>query len=596
MQTSERAPERVAKAWILAVPRRGAPPQPAADGGGSYASDGVRAVLFDGVLFDGGDARAVLDAYRVHGDDVVSRLAGRFALVLWDAEREVVLCARDPLGTRPLFYAEVGGELRLSPSLAALRRSPGVPDELDRVVVAEHAILRWHEPEETLFRGIRRVPPGHVLRLTRGGRTLRRYWDPSPKSPGDWIGGDEVERFEELFARAVERCLLGGPVGIYLSGGLDSVSVAALAAERSGAAGRDAPLALSLRFPHPDCDEEQLQRAVARELGLPQLLVGLEEASGPLGVLGSAVELSECWPVPLLNYWLPAYQTLGLEARARGCTAVLSGTGGDEWLSVSPYYAGDLLRRGDLRSVYRLWRNLSRSNPISQFLLLRNIVWRYGARDMLSGYASATLERIAPGVRRRHRMRRIAEATPDWVAPDPELRRQLDERALRYRAEPTTGSLYQRELDDALNHPLMSIEVEETYEAGRRLGVELLQPFWDPDLITFLVRVRPEVLGRGGRSKAMVRRMLERRFPELGFERHKKVVATRYSAELMLDEGRKIWGAMGGPVALSALDAVDFSSVEWAAKRTFAGQNGPDVHRLWYILSLEGWLRGQADT
>jgi len=586
------------EAWVMTLPRRaarrGPAPAPALEDG-PYASDGVRAVVFDGVLHDGADlnATAVLDAYRRFGDEVVSRLDGRFALVVWDAERERVICARDPLGIRPLFYAEVGDEVRLSPSLQALRRSPGVPNELDRVVAAEQACLRWHDPEETLLRGIRRVPPGHLLTLTTAGRTLRRYWDPSPRGPEDWVTEDQLERFEELFVRAVERCLQAGPAAIYLSGGLDSVSVAAVARDRSEAAGLAAPWALSLRFPHPDCDEAELQREVARRLGLPQLLVELGEAAGPRGIIGEAVDLSGAWPAPLLNYWLPAYQHLGVEAVERGCAAILSGTGGDEWLGVTPYYAADLLRAGDLRGIYRLWASLSRSNPIPRLALLRNMVWRYGARELASGVVAGGLERVAPGLLRRHRRRRVAAATPVWAAPDPELRRQMAERALRYERPLETGSLYQRELDDALDHPLVSIEVEESYEAGRRLGVELLQPFWDADLIRFLVRVPPELLGRGGRSKGLVRDMLDRRFPELGFGRHKKVVATSYSSVLMLTEGRRVWERMGGPTQMRKLDVVDFSALQWSAMRTFAGQKRDDVHRLWYILSLEGWLRGQ---
>ena len=90
----------------------------------------------------------MLEAYRRHGEGVVSRLSGRFALVLWDGEQDLVLCARDPLGVHPLFYAEVGDELRLSSSFEALRSSAGVSSELNRVVVAEQACLRWHDPRK----------------------------------------------------------------------------------------------------------------------------------------------------------------------------------------------------------------------------------------------------------------------------------------------------------------------------------------------------------------------------------------------------------------------------------------------------------------
>jgi asparagine synthetase B (glutamine-hydrolysing) len=322
-------------------------------------------------------------------------------------------------------------------------------------------------------------------------------------------------------------------------------------------------------------------------------MVDLEEAAGPEGVLGAAVALSRRWPMPLLNYWLPAYHYLGVEGGRRGCAAILTGTGGDEWLCVSPYYGADLLRSGDFLGVYRLWANLSRSNPVPKLLLLRNMIWRYGARDLLAAEVATGLERLAPDVLRRRRQGKIAAATPDWVAPDRELRRQLDERALRHRRSPSGGSLYQRELEEALDHPLTNVEVEEAHESGRHLGVQVMQPFWDADLIRFLVRVPPEHLNRGGRSKGVVREMLARRFPELGFDRHKKVVATGYSTELMLTEGRRAWERLGGPVELAKLDAVDFARLQWSAMRTFEERDVNEVHRLWYVLSLEAWLRGQ---
>ena len=169
----------------------------------------------------------------------------------------------------------------------------------------------------------------------------------------------------------------------------------------------------------------------------------------------------------------------------------------------------------------------------------------------------------------------------------------MDERALRYRPEPITRDFYQRELEEALDHPLMNIEVEETYEAGRRLGVRVLQPFWDPDLIRFLVRVPPELLNRGGRSKGVVREMLTRRFPEVGFDRHKKVVATNYSSSVMLEGGRRAWQELGGARELARLDVVDAKALHSSAMHTFAARDEREVHRLWFVLSLEAWLRGR---
>jgi asparagine synthase (glutamine-hydrolysing) len=401
---------------------------------------------------------------------------------------------------------------------------------------------------------------------------------------------DRLEEFDGLFTRAVDRCLTRGPAGIFLSGGLDSVGVAAVARERSRAAGLPPPWALSLAFPG-DANEEDVQRGVAGQLGLPQHMVGLQDAVGPGGVLGTALELSRLWPAPLTNYWTPAYQRLARDGGERGCRVILTGTGGDEWLGVTPYYAADLLRRGDVRGLVRLWANLQRSYPVPRLLMARNLLWRFGARDLAAAAAARGLERTAPGLLRRRRLRRLEAATPRWLAPDPALRRSMNERALAARRPPTGRDLYWREMDEALDHPLTSLEVEETHESGRRTGVPVLQPFWDADLVRFLVRTPPELLNRGGRSKSVVRDMVARQVPGLGFERQRKVSATNVATGTVFETAGHAWRRLGGVPCLGALAIADPVRLESEMKRIVAERDRRNAYRLWYAFTVEAWLQ-----
>src|SRR5207244_12601669 len=126
---------------------------------------------------------------------------------------------------------------------------------------------------------VKRVPPVHSIHDGSRSRRVYRYWDPAP--PGEqieWITEDELERFDLLLDQAVNRCLDCGPTAIYLSGGLDSVSIAAIAADNSRQKGMGPPLALSLVFPDPECNEEETQRSVAKDLGLPQILMDFDSA------------------------------------------------------------------------------------------------------------------------------------------------------------------------------------------------------------------------------------------------------------------------------------------------------------------------------
>ncbi len=116
-------------------------------------------------------------------------------------------------------------------------------------------------------------------------------------------------------------------------------------------------------------------------------------------------------------------------------------------------------------------------------------------------------------------------------------------------------------MNESLDHALLAMELEEYFEAGRRLGVRFGHPFWDADLLTLLYRTPPELLNQGGRSKGLVRSMLARRFPELGFERQRKVSGTPVSRRIFVEEGGAAWRRLGGATALSDLGVVDARAV-----------------------------------
>ena len=118
-----------------------------------------------------------------------------------------------------------------------------------------------------------------MLRRDENGARCRRYWDPAPDGNIEWVRPDEIEQFDALFDQAVARCMAPGPVGIFLSGGLDSVSVAAVATTRARAAADREPLALSLAFPG-DANEEPVQREVATALGIDQIVLDWDAAVG----------------------------------------------------------------------------------------------------------------------------------------------------------------------------------------------------------------------------------------------------------------------------------------------------------------------------
>jgi asparagine synthase (glutamine-hydrolysing) len=310
-------------------------------------------VLFDREVFAGSsrpdcsDAKRVLYAYAREGEAALSRLRGSFVVAIVDGARGRAILARDPMGSHPLFYVETGSCVLFAASPGRLLDWPGVSREFNRAAIADHLCFRWPDPHETFFKAVRRVPPGTRALLSKGRLRFDRYWDPAPvDQPVQWLTAEQASCFDDVFERAVKRCLCHGQTGILLSGGLDSISIAAAAADCARASGQSAPLALSLGFPDPECNEQERQAAVARHLGLRQILLGFDEALGSRPLLRQTLELSAKAAAPILGAWQPAYLALLRRARLDGVRTILTGDGGDDWLNVTSYYAADLIRRG----------------------------------------------------------------------------------------------------------------------------------------------------------------------------------------------------------------------------------------------------------
>ncbi|MFB3855260.1 MAG: asparagine synthase-related protein [Vicinamibacterales bacterium] len=537
-----------------------------------------------------GAAALVAHIWEARRERAVDGLRGAFALVVWDRARPEVLAFRDHVGQYPLFWAcGERGAVLISPSIDLLLQQPGVGRDVNRAALADHLSHRWPDKEETCFLSVKRIPPGNVLRLSERDRRLERYWSPGMRGDTiDWISDEEIVRFDPLFEQAVRRSAMGAPTGISLSGGLDSISVASVLASLAAASGASRPLALSLGFPG-ECSEEGVQRSVATGLGLDQIFVPILDSVGDRGIVGSSLDLAASRPLPLLSPWCSSYFNLAGLARQHGVDVILTGTGGDEWLTVSPYYAADLMLRADIGGILRMASANHRSFNVSWARVLRGL-GRFGVRPI----ASMALGRVAPVAWRRSRLARLMRKTPSWVAPDPALRRELAERAELALTDPgPPEGFYAAELRASLDHPLVAWEVEESFETGRSAGVLYRHPYLDADLIDFLFRVPPQILNRGGRSKGLVREAVSRRFPALGFERQKKATGTSFYRSLLQREGPVEWKRLAGPRKMGEIGLVDLDSATATAEKIFQGFL-PELHRIWDILALETWLRARC--
>ncbi len=217
-----------------------------------YNEDGSVAVVLNGEIYNyaelreellqaghtlatNGDTEVIAHLYEEHGTGCLSRLRGMFAFALWDSRRQRLFLARDRVGKKPLFYSFRGGALSFASELQALIQDPEVSREVDHEAIDAYLAYGYVPAPMSIFRGVRKLPPAHLLVYQEGALTTERYWrlDYSAKRPVKDVRELHQEIRTSLRTAVSRRLVADVPVGAFLSGGIDSSAVVAAMAEQS---------------------------------------------------------------------------------------------------------------------------------------------------------------------------------------------------------------------------------------------------------------------------------------------------------------------------------------------------------------------------
>ncbi|MDI6782432.1 MAG: asparagine synthase-related protein, partial [bacterium] len=157
----------------------------------------------------------------------VQKLNGMFAFALWDKTKERLLLVRDRLGIKPLHYAEVDGGLIFASEIKALLKHPAIRSEIDLLSLSKYLTFEYVPAPNTIFKGIKKLLPGHILVWEKGKIATKQYWRLSYQNAECGMRNAEyAERLLELFRASVKRRLISDvPLGAFLSGGIDSSSI-----------------------------------------------------------------------------------------------------------------------------------------------------------------------------------------------------------------------------------------------------------------------------------------------------------------------------------------------------------------------------------
>lgn len=275
------------------------------------------------------DTEVLVHLYESRGADMVRQLRGMFALAIWDDSRKTLLLVRDRLGIKPLYYADTPEGLVFASEIKSLFASGMIRPSMDESRLPEYLNFGRVLPPRTLFRGVAKLEPGHLLEYGPDGVTrIRRYWDVfdgvERTEPEAWQDEEILERLENALRESVRLRLMSDvPVGVFLSAGVDSSTIAALVAEVKGVPLKTFTVGFEGSTVHNEVEEA---RSLARQLGAEHYDVTV----GPTDAKQFFPDYLRYMEEPVSNpTWMAVYFVSRL-AREHGVTVALSGDGGDE--------------------------------------------------------------------------------------------------------------------------------------------------------------------------------------------------------------------------------------------------------------------------
>jgi asparagine synthase (glutamine-hydrolysing) len=490
-----------------------------------FNEDGSTAIVFNGEIYNyrdlaaemitaghtfqtRSDTETILHAYEEYGDDCVHHLRGMFAFAIWDRAKRRLLLARDRLGVKPVYYYRDHRFFAFASEIKALLEIPSVPREVDPEALDLYLSLRYVPGPRTMFKNIFGLQPGHVLVMDETGVRTRKYWDinytdAEPQSPEHL-----TERFGELLEESVRMRLIAEvPLGVFLSGGLDSSAILAL---MSKVAGGDRVKTFSVGYEASGAKEEE-----ANEFEYARLATNVFSAEhheyrlSPKEFEDFVPDLVWHLDEPLADpSSIPLYFISKL-AREH-ITVVLSGEGADEILAGYGIYRRMLAldrihRRVPAAGLLAPWlARLAPSEALRHYARMSGQPLEASYRGVCRGFGAESKRQLVGEDRMKHSERQLGELFGSYF--------QAVENA-----SPLNRMLY---VDSKVWLPddlLMKAD-----KMTMATGLELRVPFLDHKLVEFAATLRDDCKLGGKGGKTLLRRSMRGILPEAIIDRPKK--------------------------------------------------------------------------
>jgi asparagine synthase (glutamine-hydrolysing) len=529
------------------------------------------------------DTETIVHLYEQYGKDCVEHLQGMFAFAIWDAKQKRLFIARDRLGIKPLYYRHTPQNFIFGSEIKVLCEYPGVARSLNRAMLPEFLAFGYLSGNETFYEGVYKLMAGHTLEVDqRGTLAVEQYWDLNV-SPTQELRDEKfyVERYRELLEGAVSSHLMSDvPLGVFLSGGLDSSAVAALITKIR----REPIETFSVGYPEQTYSELPYARSVAEHLNSVhhEVFVSRQDFFGALPKLIWHEDEPIAWPSSVSLFFVAQL------ARDR-VKVVLTGEGSDETLAGYSRYAFtlknvafDRIYRGIVPSAIRngFRHSIASSNLISASVR-RKLSHTFLGLDGDS-WASFYFDNFFSAFPEEQQDDLLTEEFRETISGG-----SAYSNVLAYWKQ-SSGDLLQRLLYTDIKTYLVELLMKQD-NMSMAASIESRVPFLDHVLVEWATRVSSRIQIRGGAGKLILKKAMEGLLPESIIYRKKLGFPTPWSGwlsgsqlddiEHLLLEGRSL---ERGFFKRSALETLF---------REHRAQFRDHYDRIWRLLNLELWHR-----
>ncbi|MDO8750291.1 MAG: asparagine synthase (glutamine-hydrolyzing) [Dehalococcoidia bacterium] len=462
------------------------------------------------------DTETIVHAYEQWGEGCVDHFNGMYGFAIWDSVNRKLLLARDRMGIKPLYYALNNGTLVFGSELRAVLAHPVVARRLNLHALAEYLACEYVPSPLSIIEGVHKLPPGHILVFDAAGLRVRPYWELSLASSEEPSVRTEEEYAEELRERLREsvrmELMSDVPLGVFLSGGIDSSSLAAMMAQLTPGQVQS----FSVRFEDQSFDESSYARQVAQHLGIQHRETTLE----PRLMLELVPKLPDILDEPMGDSSLiPTY--LLCQFARQHVTVALGGDGGDELLAGYDMMPGHRLMNNYQRFVPQPVRRLAASTVVKRLpVSMNNLTFDFKAKRFVDG------DGVSPEIRHQ---RWLGSFTPEQIG-------QLltkDVRSVLGSADPYETVRYHWSMSNAqdmLNKVLyldtkMYLEgtiLTKLDRASMAVSLEARVPLLNSTFVEFATRVPMKYKLKGLTTKYLFRKAMQPLLPANILARKKK--------------------------------------------------------------------------